>query len=40
VISCIGETWVYYISMSVAEIALLLLIVWYAWTWPKTGAVA
>jgi hypothetical protein len=40
VVSCIGETWVYYISMSIAETALLLLIVWYAWTWPKASAVA
>jgi hypothetical protein len=39
-VSCIGETWVYYISMSIAETVLLLLIVWYAWTWPKTSAVA
>ncbi len=30
----IGETWVYYIFASVVEVVLLLLIVWYAWTWP------
>ena len=29
----IGETWVYYISFGVVEIALTLLIVWYAWKW-------
>ena len=29
----IGETWVYYISFVVVEIALTLLIVWYAWKW-------
>ena len=33
-ISSIGETWAYYYFMSAAEIALLALIVWYAWTWP------
>jgi hypothetical protein len=34
-LSCIGETWAYYIFLSIAESALLLLIVWYAWKWPK-----
>jgi Family of unknown function (DUF6326) len=29
----IGETWVYYISFVVVEIALTLLIVGYAWKW-------
>ena len=33
-ISCIGETWAYYYFMSIAESALLVAIVWYAWTWP------
>ena len=35
VVSVIGETWVYFIFLSIAEIALLLLIIWYAWTWPS-----
>ena len=34
-VSAIGETWVYYFFLSGAESALLLLIIWYAWTWPK-----
>ena len=34
VVSMIGEAWAYFIFLSVAEIGLLLLIVWYAWTWP------
>jgi hypothetical protein len=34
-LSCVGETWVYYIFLSVAESALFLLIVWYAWKWSK-----
>ena len=33
-ISCIGDTWAYYYFMSIAESALLVVIVWYAWTWP------
>lgn len=35
VVSIIGESWVYFIFLSIAEIGLLLLIVWYAWTWPS-----
>jgi hypothetical protein len=34
VAAAIGED-AYYLFLSVAEIALLLLIVWYAWTWPR-----
>jgi hypothetical protein len=34
----IGETWAYFIFLSVAEIGLLLLIVWFAWTWPRSEA--
>jgi hypothetical protein len=37
VASAIGETSAYYWFLSIAESALLLLIVWYAWTWPSTG---
>jgi hypothetical protein len=35
VASAIGETSAYLWFLSVAESALLLLIVWYAWTWPR-----
>jgi hypothetical protein len=35
--SAIGETSAYYWFLSIAESALLLLIVWYAWTWPRRG---
>ena len=31
----IGETWVYYIFATVVEVLLLLLVIWYAWSWPK-----
>jgi Family of unknown function (DUF6326) len=35
VVSAIGETSAYFLFLSVAESALLLLIIWYAWTWPN-----
>jgi hypothetical protein len=34
VASVIGETWAYFLFMSAAECGLLLLIIWYAGTWP------
>lgn len=34
-LSCIGETWAYYIFGSVVESLLIILIVRYAWNWPK-----
>jgi hypothetical protein len=37
--SAIGETSAYYLFLSVLESALLLLIVWYAWTWPRQEGV-
>ena len=33
--SAIGVSWFYYIFGSIVEVVLLLLIVWYAWKWPK-----
>jgi hypothetical protein len=30
----IGEGWAYFVFLSVVEIALVSLIVWYAWYWP------
>lgn len=36
--SVVGETWAYFIFLSIAEIGLLLLIVWYAWTWPSQAS--
>jgi Family of unknown function (DUF6326) len=35
VASAIGETDAYFLFLSAAEIAVLLLIVRYAWTWPR-----
>ncbi len=32
--SVIGETWAYFWFLSIGECAVLLLIAWYAWTWP------
>ena len=34
VASVIGESWVYFWSLSIVEGGLLLLIIWYAWRWP------
>jgi hypothetical protein len=33
-VSCIGETWVYYLLGSAVEAVLLLVIARTAWTWP------
>lgn len=33
-VSCIGETWVYYLLGSAVEVLLLLAIARSAWTWP------
>ena len=35
VLSAIGETWAYYIFLSLAEAVLTLLIAWHAWKWPR-----
>jgi hypothetical protein len=35
VASVIGESWVYFWFLSIAEGVLLLLIIWYAWRWPR-----
>jgi hypothetical protein len=37
-VSVIGEDWAYFYFLSIAESALLLLIIWYAWTWPRQEA--
>ena len=34
----IGESWVFYIFGNIVEVLLLLLIVGYAWKWPKQAA--
>ena len=31
----IGESWAYYLFFGAVEIVLTLMIVWYAWRWPK-----
>jgi hypothetical protein len=38
VASVIGEDWAYFFFLSIVESALLLLIIWYAWTWPRHEA--
>jgi len=37
VASCIGETWAYYYMLSIAECAVLLLIIGHAWRWPRAA---
>ena len=34
VLSAIGETWAYYIFLSLAESVLTFVIAWHAWKWP------
>lgn len=34
----IGETWAFYLFGSAVEVVLLLLVVWYAWKWPRQEA--
>lgn len=31
----IGETYIFYLFGTIVEVVLLLLIIWYAWKWPK-----
>lgn len=35
--SCVGETWAFYLFGSLLECLLLVLIIRYAWMWPKQG---
>ena len=39
VASAIGERSAYYWCLSIVESVLLLLVVWYAWTWPRREGV-
>jgi hypothetical protein len=34
----IGETWIYYILFGIIEMIISLLIIWYAWRWPKQSS--
>ena len=34
IVSCIGETWVYYLLGSLLEVILLVVIARAAWRWP------
>ncbi|MDH3354177.1 MAG: DUF6326 family protein [Chromatiales bacterium] len=34
----IDESWAYYLFASFVELAILSLIIWYAWTWPRQAA--
>jgi hypothetical protein len=35
-----GESWIHMMSAVAVEVALLLLIIRYAWTWPRSGAIS
>jgi hypothetical protein len=35
VVSAIGETSAYFLFLSTVEGVLLLLVIWYAWRWPR-----
>ena len=35
VVLVIGESWAYYVVGTIVEVALLLAIVWVAWSWPR-----
>ncbi|WP_340682751.1 DUF6326 family protein [Amycolatopsis coloradensis] len=36
--NAVGESWTYFYSLGVAlELIVLALILWYAWTWPRTA---
>jgi hypothetical protein len=38
--NALGESWTYYFALAIGlEVAVLALILRYAWTWPRTGAV-
>jgi len=38
ILSCIGETWVYYLIGSLVEVILLIAIAVTAWRWPRENA--
>ena len=41
VVNGMGETWAYYFALAVSlEVIVLALIVWYAWTWPRSQPLA
>ena len=36
--NAVGESWLYFYGLGIVlEVILLALIVWYAWTWPRTA---
>jgi hypothetical protein len=34
----VGEAWIHMVFGAVVEVVLLLLVIWYAWKWPKQKA--
>lgn len=39
VLITVPGAWAFYILLSIVEVVLQVLIVWYAWRWPKRGAI-
>jgi hypothetical protein len=37
VASVAGDAWAYFYVLSAAECALLVAVIWHAWTWPRQG---
>lgn len=36
--NAVGESWLYFYGLGIVlEVILLVLILWYAWTWPRTA---
>lgn len=35
-----GEAWAHMVIAAIIEVAILSLIIWYAWKWPKTGSLS
>lgn len=38
IVSCVGETWVYYLLGSAVEVLLLVAVARFAWTWPPPAS--
>lgn len=37
IFNVVGESWSYYYFGATIEVVLLVLVVWYAWKWPRTS---
>lgn len=37
-VNLVGEAWIHMVFGAVVEVVLLLIVIWYAWKWPKQKA--